>query len=90
MRDEGREEKLTTSLVNMEGKPAGDHLEEGGADAVILDVHQDPDTEFYYPQVLLRSLRIWDVYPGYGIFFIPNSGYRIPDTNQQKREAGGN
>jgi hypothetical protein len=39
MRDKGREEKLTTSLVNMEGKPAGDHLEEGSADAVILDVH---------------------------------------------------
>jgi hypothetical protein len=55
MRDKSREEKLTTSLVNMEGKPAGDHLEEGGADAVILDVHKDPDAGFDHSQLVLPT-----------------------------------
>jgi hypothetical protein len=49
-RDEGGEDQLKPGLVNMEGKPAGDHLEEGGADAVILDVHKDPDAGFDHSQ----------------------------------------
>ena len=31
--------------MNIESEPAGDHLEEGGADTVILDVHQDPEAD---------------------------------------------